>query len=83
MANPPPGLIIAAAHSGAGKTTITMGFLRVLRRRGVSVRSAKCGPDYIDPGMHALATGRPTRLPPCAPIRGLDPGIYGDVVPQS
>jgi cobyrinic acid a,c-diamide synthase len=55
-----PGLIVAAAHSGAGKTTITMGLLRAFRRRGVHVVGAKCGPDYIDPGLHALATGRPS-----------------------
>jgi cobyrinic acid a,c-diamide synthase len=53
-----PGLIVAATRSGAGKTTLTMGLLRALRLRGVSVNSAKCGPDYIDPGMHTLATGR-------------------------
>jgi cobyrinic acid a,c-diamide synthase len=53
-----PGLIVAASHSGAGKTTITMGLLRAFRRRGVAVASAKCGPDYIDPGLHTLATGR-------------------------
>jgi cobyrinic acid a,c-diamide synthase len=54
----PPGLIVAATRSGAGKTTLTMGLLRAFRRRGLSVNSAKCGPDYIDPGMHTLATAR-------------------------
>jgi cobyrinic acid a,c-diamide synthase len=50
--------MLAATRSGAGKTTLTMGLLRAFRRRGLCVASAKCGPDYIDPGMHALATAR-------------------------
>jgi cobyrinic acid a,c-diamide synthase len=53
-----PGLMVAATRSGAGKTTLTMGLLRAFRRRGLKVNSAKCGPDYIDPGMHTLATAR-------------------------
>ena len=51
------GLIIAAPSSGSGKTTITLGLLRALRLRGVPVRSAKSGPDYIDPAFHAAASG--------------------------
>ncbi len=53
------GLIVAAPHSGSGKTLITLGLLRALRNRGVKVVSAKAGPDYIDPGFHAAATGQP------------------------
>ncbi|MBA4099723.1 MAG: cobyrinic acid a,c-diamide synthase [Rhodospirillum sp.] len=55
MAN---GLIIAAASSGSGKTTVTLALLALLKRRGVAVASCKVGPDYIDPQFHARATGR-------------------------
>ena len=53
------GLVIAAPHSGSGKTLMTLGLLRALQNRGVNVISAKAGPDYIDPGFHAAATRRP------------------------
>jgi cobyrinic acid a,c-diamide synthase len=52
------GVIIAATGSGCGKTTVTLGLLRALHRQGIAVRSAKSGPDYIDPRFHEFASGQ-------------------------
>ena len=51
------GLLIAAPASGSGKTTFTLGLLRALRKRGISLAPGKAGPDYIDPAFHAAASG--------------------------
>ena len=56
-----PRVVVAGTHSGAGKTTVATGLLAALRGAGHRPAAAKVGPDFIDPGYHALACGRPPR----------------------
>jgi cobyrinic acid a,c-diamide synthase len=56
-----PRLVVAGTHSGVGKTTVATGLLAALRHAGHQPAGAKVGPDFIDPGYHALASGHPPR----------------------
>ncbi|MEU1949961.1 cobyrinic acid a,c-diamide synthase, partial [Streptomyces sp. NPDC020125] len=78
-----PRLVIAAPASGSGKTTVTAGLMAAFAERGLDVSPHKVGPDYIDPGYHALAissaassAGR-SRAGGARPGRNLDAYLCG------
>lgn len=78
-----PGFLIAGTHSSVGKSSVAIGLMRLLKRKGVNIKPFKVGPDYIDPSHHARACGTPSyNLDTwmCSPqyIRQLCKDVLGD-----
>ncbi len=70
-----PRVVIAGERSGTGKSTITIGLLMALKRKGVKVQPFKVGPDFLDPMHHTMVAGRPSR--------NLDTWMFPSYVPQA
>jgi len=56
-----PRIMIAGTNSGVGKTTVTLGIMSALVKKGIKVQGFKAGPDYIDPSHHTFVTGNASR----------------------
>jgi cobyrinic acid a,c-diamide synthase len=67
-----PRIVISGTHSGAGKSTITMGLLLALKKRGLNPQSYKTGPDFVDPMHHAMVLGKE--------CRNLDTWMFGNEI---
>jgi cobyrinic acid a,c-diamide synthase len=65
-----PAFIISGTSSGSGKTTVALGLMAAFKDKGYNVQPFKCGPDFIDPGLHRLVTGKVSR--------NLDPWMCGE-----
>lgn len=61
MKKTPPAFIISGTSSGSGKTTVALGLMAAFKAKGYDVQPFKCGPDFIDPGLHKLVTGKVSR----------------------
>lgn len=77
------GFVVAGTHSSAGKSSVSMGLMRLMKNKGWSIKPFKVGPDYIDPGHHAKACGEPSyNLDTVMCTRNYVKDLFNDVMDQ-